>query len=161
MPHICQWIGSALVQILACHLFGTKPLSKPMLGYCPLGTNFSEILIKIQDFSLMKMHVQISSSIWWPFCPGGDELKYSVTSAINLGHELLFYNMRTFTLFLFTHIPQIIFDCIAHWGKPFDPQLFLGWSLIWYHKRKHMVHMLIRKVFKLAWQHLILTLVLR
>ena len=29
-----QCIGSALVQIMACHLFGTKPLSKPMLGYC-------------------------------------------------------------------------------------------------------------------------------
>ena len=31
-----QCIGSALVQIMACHLFGTKPLSKPMLGYCHL-----------------------------------------------------------------------------------------------------------------------------
>ena len=31
-----QWIGSALVQIIACRLFGTKPLSKPMLGYCRL-----------------------------------------------------------------------------------------------------------------------------
>ena len=27
-------IGSALVQIMACRLFGTKPLSKPMLCYC-------------------------------------------------------------------------------------------------------------------------------
>ena len=31
-----QWIGSALVQLMACHLFGTKPLSKLMLGYCQL-----------------------------------------------------------------------------------------------------------------------------
>ena len=31
-----QWIGSALVQIMACRLIGTKPLSKPMLGYCQL-----------------------------------------------------------------------------------------------------------------------------
>ena len=31
-----QWIGSALVQIMACPLFGTKPLSKPMLVYCQL-----------------------------------------------------------------------------------------------------------------------------
>ena len=31
-----QWIVSALVQIMACRLFGTKPLSKPMLGYCHL-----------------------------------------------------------------------------------------------------------------------------
>ena len=31
-----QWIGSALVQIMACRLFGAKPLSKPMLGYYQL-----------------------------------------------------------------------------------------------------------------------------
>ena len=29
-----QWIGSILLQIMACRLFGAKPLSKPMLGYC-------------------------------------------------------------------------------------------------------------------------------
>ena len=33
---MCQWIGSALVQIMACHLFGAKPLSKPMLCYSQL-----------------------------------------------------------------------------------------------------------------------------
>ena len=31
-----QWMESALVQIMACCLFGAKPLSKPMLGYCQL-----------------------------------------------------------------------------------------------------------------------------
>ena len=31
-----QWIGSALVQIMAYSLFGAKPLSKPILGYCQL-----------------------------------------------------------------------------------------------------------------------------
>ena len=31
-----QWIRSALVQVMACRLFGAKPLSKPMLGYCQL-----------------------------------------------------------------------------------------------------------------------------
>ena len=30
------WIGSALVQIMACRLDGTKPLSEPMLSYCQL-----------------------------------------------------------------------------------------------------------------------------
>ena len=29
-----QWIGSALVQIMACRLNGAKPLSEPMLEYC-------------------------------------------------------------------------------------------------------------------------------
>ena len=31
-----QWIGSALVQMMAWRLFGDKPLSKPVLSYCQL-----------------------------------------------------------------------------------------------------------------------------
>ena len=31
-----QWIGSALVQIMACRLFGAKPWSKLILVYCQL-----------------------------------------------------------------------------------------------------------------------------
>ena len=31
-----QWIVSAFVHIMACRLFGAKPLSKQMLGYCQL-----------------------------------------------------------------------------------------------------------------------------
>ena len=34
----------------------------------PSGTNFSEILIKIQIFSFNKMHLEVSSAKWWPFC---------------------------------------------------------------------------------------------
>ena len=38
MSHIMrQWTGSTLVQVLACRLFGAKPLSEPMLTYCQLG----------------------------------------------------------------------------------------------------------------------------
>ena len=52
---------------------GTKPLSKPVLGYCQLDPkNFGGILIKIQNFSFTKM--KISSAERRPFCPGGDEL---------------------------------------------------------------------------------------
>ena len=56
---------------------GTKPLSQPMLVYSqfgPLGTNFIEILIKIQNYSFTKTYRKISSAKWGPFCPGGDEL---------------------------------------------------------------------------------------
>ena len=74
-----QLIGSALVQIMACWLFGAKSLSKPMLGYCQSELQekkFSEILIKIQNFSFAKMHLKVSSAKWQPFCPGGDELTH-------------------------------------------------------------------------------------
>ena len=33
VTYICQWTGSALVQIMACLLIGAKPLSKPVQGY--------------------------------------------------------------------------------------------------------------------------------
>ena len=73
-----QWIGSALVQIN-----GLSPIRRQtiilinagLLSIGPLGTNFSEILIKIQNFSFTKMHLKITSVKWRPFRPGGDELK--------------------------------------------------------------------------------------
>ena len=36
----------------------------------PIGTNFSEILIRIHKFSFKKMHLKISSGKWRPFCLG-------------------------------------------------------------------------------------------
>ena len=36
----------------------------------PLGTNFSEILIKIYIFSFKKMHLKMSFAKWRPFCLG-------------------------------------------------------------------------------------------
>ena len=40
----------------------------------PLGTNFSEILIENQTFSLKKMHLKMSSEKWRPSCLGLNEL---------------------------------------------------------------------------------------
>ena len=34
--YVWQWTGSALFQVMACHLFGIKPLPEPMLTYCQL-----------------------------------------------------------------------------------------------------------------------------
>ena len=41
----------------------------------PLGTNFSEISIGIQTFSFKKMHLNMSSAKWRPFCLGLNLLK--------------------------------------------------------------------------------------
>ena len=40
------------------------------IGNGPLGTNFSEILIRIQTFSFKKMHLKMSSGKWRTFCLG-------------------------------------------------------------------------------------------
>ena len=69
-----QWIVSALVQITACRLFDTKPLSKPnagLLSIGSLGTHFSEIFYQNKKISFTILHMKISSTKWLPFCPGG------------------------------------------------------------------------------------------
>ena len=43
-----QGTGSSLVQIMACRLFGAKPLSKPMLGYCQADRQ-EEISVKFES----------------------------------------------------------------------------------------------------------------
>ena len=50
----------------------------------PWGTNFSEILIGIQTFSLKKMHLKMSSAKWRPFCFGLNELKQSLNNTCDL-----------------------------------------------------------------------------
>ena len=42
----------------------------------PLGTNFSEILIRIQTFSFKKLHLKTSSAKWCLFCLGLNELTF-------------------------------------------------------------------------------------
>ena len=40
--YLHQWISWASLQIMACCLFGTKPLSEPMLYYCQLQWNHNQ-----------------------------------------------------------------------------------------------------------------------
>ena len=73
-----RWTGSALVQLIACRLFVTKPSPEPMLAYCHLDP-WEQISVKIEigilSFSFKKMYLKMSClSEWWPFGPGRDEL---------------------------------------------------------------------------------------
>ena len=60
-PVVCR--RQVIIQTNAC-----------LFSIGPLGTNVSENLIKIQNFSFTKMHLKISSAKLGPFCPDGDEL---------------------------------------------------------------------------------------
>ena len=51
----------------------------------PLGTNFSEILIKILIFSFKKMRLKVSSGKWRPFCLGLNVLSQSTATDL-IGH---------------------------------------------------------------------------
>ena len=77
VPYMCRWTGSAMVQIMACHMDGVKPLSDPnadIISTKPQGTYFHESLFEIQNFSFKKICLKMSSVKWRPFCPRGDEL---------------------------------------------------------------------------------------
>ena len=72
-----QWTGSALVQVIACRLFGTKPLPEPMLAYCQL-YSWEQISMKFEsefcNLHWRKCIWNYRLLKWRPFCPGGDEL---------------------------------------------------------------------------------------
>ena len=73
-----QFNMPTLVEIMACRLFGAKPLSEPMLPYCQLDPKehiFNEILTKIPKFSFKKILLKMSTTKWLPFCLGLNVLK--------------------------------------------------------------------------------------
>ena len=55
-----QWIGSALVQVMACRLFGAKPLPEPMLAYSQLNS-WEQISMKFESESY---HFRSRKCIW-------------------------------------------------------------------------------------------------
>ena len=55
-----QWTGSSLVQVVACRLFGAKPLPEPMLVYYQLDS-WKHITVKFGILSLKKMQLKMPS----------------------------------------------------------------------------------------------------
>ena len=80
-----QWTGSSLVQVMACRLFGAKPLPEPMLSYCQLDS-WEHISVKFESefyhFHSRKCNWICRLPKWRPFCPGGDELKCSTSRSL-------------------------------------------------------------------------------
>ena len=89
LTHIChsasmsdaymhQWTRPSLIQIMACRLTGAKPLSKPTLGYYQLNP-WEQTSVKFQSkyktFHWRKRIWNCRLPKWWPFCPGGEELR--------------------------------------------------------------------------------------
>ena len=60
VTHIC--VGNLTI------IGSDNGLSPGILLIGPLGTKFSEILIKIHTFSFRKIHLKMSSGKWRPFC---------------------------------------------------------------------------------------------
>ena len=62
-----------------------------------LGPNYSEILIEIQIFSYMKMHLKMPSAKWSPFCVGLNVLNMSLTQQwpLHSGHNMPTWKLKT------------------------------------------------------------------
>ena len=58
-----QWIGSALLQKMACRLFGAKALYKPMLDYCQLDSLRNKLQWNLNQNTKLFTHVNASVSI--------------------------------------------------------------------------------------------------
>ena len=43
------WTGSSLVHVMACRLFGAKPLPEPMMAYCQLGPTEQRNLYRTEN----------------------------------------------------------------------------------------------------------------
>ena len=79
--YMCQWSRSALVQVMACCPFGTKPLPEPMLAYCQLDS-WEQISGRFEPELYHFLWKRLKECIWncrlpkWQtFFTGGDELK--------------------------------------------------------------------------------------
>ena len=102
-----QWTGSALVQVMACRLFGAKLLPEPMLAYCQLDS-WEQISVKLEweffHFHSRKCIGNCRLPKWRPLCPGGNELnvtklltckkKNVVWNVLEVVHSTLFLECR-------------------------------------------------------------------
>ena len=90
----------------------------------PLGTNFSEISIGIQIFSLKKIHLKMSSGKWRPSCLGLNVLIYGCQ------HYTIRYNyvkvvvllfptkyMKTHNKFTVVNTHNVHMYCVSGWQK--------------------------------------------
>ena len=93
-----QYNIPTLLQIMACRLSGTKPLSEPVLPYCHLTLRniFQWNLFKIRRFSFKEMHLKMLSAKWRPFCLG--------LNVLHVWMELFWYQWCIF-------LSQIRYQC--------------------------------------------------
>ena len=94
-----QWTGSALVQVMACRLFGTKLLPEPMLAYCQFDF-WEQISVKMESefyhFHCRKCIWNCPLPNWQPFCPGKDELNAVNDTKLLMSQDVLEVKVKVF-----------------------------------------------------------------
>ena len=89
------WTGSALVQVMACRLFGAKPFPGPVLAYCQSDSR-EQFSVKFESefyhFHSRKCILKCRLPKWRPFCPGGDKLILFLFLVLKLMWQLIHNN---------------------------------------------------------------------
>ena len=145
-----QWIGSTLVQVMACRLFGAKPLPEPMRAYivnCTLGNKFHlnrNSYIFIQENAIENAVGQIGGHFVQGQMSWCLQISHSITSSkVNPKHLaiycqvylLLYHNvtvhctwhsrMEYSTMVLLTSRPALVRGtkaCVQQWWAAFSSQ---------------------------------------
>ena len=98
-----------------------------ILSIGPLGTNFNEIVIEIHLFSFKKIHLEISSKKWRPFC--GKYMKhldnYKQDIGItytnkNVGNRTFIWKRQSYILTVVLFLPKVT---IISSAQPLDTSL--------------------------------------
>ena len=90
-------IEPSLVQIMACRLFGAKPLSETMLPYCQLDPKEHisvKFYLKFKSFDLRKCtwkcHLWMAAILSWPQCVNLDMLGVDIITLVVLKYLFLY-----------------------------------------------------------------------
>ena len=118
--HLC-WLNTVLIKGHCPAIIWTNA---GLLSIGLLGTNFNEIIIKIKNSLLMKMHLKISSAKWQPFCPG------VFTSAISGSSRLVVLRFHA-DAFARQEIKQVLLNELDHLDPFYKDQLKITTQLRW------------------------------
>ena len=113
-----QWVGSALVQIMACRLFGAKALSKPTLGHHQL-EHYERTSMKMSKCKKIFIHENASENI-----------VHEIAAILSRGRWVECYNIQTawyyipcnylpsinWIFFLFEGLSMLTFASIVGWS---------------------------------------------
>ena len=104
---------------MACRLFGTKPLSEPMMTYCQLDPKeyiSMKYYLNCKRFSFKKMHLNISSRKWWSFCLSFNVLTLRVESHWPFW---LLASSKQILIKIITMVHKILQgECLCFWSEP-------------------------------------------
>ena len=127
-----QSTGPALVQVMACHLYGTKPLPEPMPAYYQLDSweQISEKLgPEFYHFHSRKCIWICRLPKWRQFYPGGDELKDCLMTRNDI-RTLHIDTLTRWSKFYRWHFKMYFLECKFLWyGTNCHWSLFLRGQL--------------------------------